>query len=128
MTLKRISAHEASALMENEAYIYLDVRSVPEFESGHPKGAYNIPLMHMTASGMQPNTTFLDTVKATFEQETKIIVGCKTGRRSQRAAEAMLAEEGYEVVSYYEYGFPAGFAMGFERVLRDTLLHCLDKA
>ena len=52
MAIKRISPEEARALVEDQGYSYLDVRSVPEFEAGHPVGAYNIPLLHMGPGGM----------------------------------------------------------------------------
>ena len=61
MALKRISPDEARDLLESgEGHIYLDVRSIPEFEQGHAPGAKNIPLLHRTAMGMQPNEEFVD--------------------------------------------------------------------
>jgi rhodanese-related sulfurtransferase len=89
-TVKRVSPEEAQRMMEDEGYVYLDVRSIPEFEAGHPKGAYNVPLLHMAAGGMQPNARFLDEVSASFELDAKIIVGCKAGGRSLQAAELMV--------------------------------------
>ena len=86
--MKRISPEEAAAKME-EGYVYLDVRSVPEFEEGHPKGAYNIPLMHAGSSGMSPNSRFMEEVAKAFPQDSKIIVGCKSGGRSVSAAALM---------------------------------------
>ena len=50
MAVKRISPEEARDLMDKEGYVYLDVRSVPEFAAGHPTGAYNIPLLDMCTS------------------------------------------------------------------------------
>lgn len=98
MTVKRVSAKEADELVRNEGYVYLDVRSIPEFESGHPTGAYNIPIMHQTAAGMQPNNEFMFVVEATFDKDTKIVVGCRSGNRSLRAAQ-ILVEAGFvEVV------------------------------
>jgi hypothetical protein len=48
-------------------------------------------------------------------------LGYVHGTRLYLPTEAMLAEHGYEVDSYYEYGFPAPLAAGFERILRDTI-------
>jgi rhodanese-related sulfurtransferase len=104
MALKRISPAEAQALLEQEGYVFLDVRSVPEFEAGHPKGAYNIPLMHRTWRGMQPNAQFLKEVRATFALEAKIVIGCKAGGRSMRAAMVMM-EAGYTNVVDQRAGF-----------------------
>jgi len=54
MNVKRVSPEEALSLVEKEGYAYVDVRSVPEFESGHPEGAYNVPLAHLGPQGMKP--------------------------------------------------------------------------
>ena len=48
-------------------------------------------------------------------------LGYTDGAQLYLPTESMLAEGGYEVDSYYEYGFPAPFAPGFEVVLMDTL-------
>ena len=63
---KVISPEDALEKMEDEDYAYVDVRSVQEFEGGHPEGAYNVPWKHMGASGMQPNDDFLKVMEATF--------------------------------------------------------------
>lgn len=87
----RISPAEAQALVSNNGYIYIDVRSEHEFEAGHPAGAYNVPLMHMAAGGMSPNPDFVNVILASFGSEANVIVGCKAGGRSLRAAEALVA-------------------------------------
>jgi len=91
MTVKRVSPLEAAALLEDEGYAYLDVRSIPEFDEGHAPGAYNIPLLHATPSGMRPNGDFMSVVAAAFPKDRKLVVGCRSGNRSLRAAEALLA-------------------------------------
>lgn len=91
MTVKRVSPLEAAALLEDEGYAYLDVRSIPEFDEGHAGGAFNIPLLHATPSGMRPNGDFMSVVEAVFPKESKLVVGCRSGNRSLRAAEALLA-------------------------------------
>ncbi len=97
MTAKRVSPLEAAALLEDEGYAYLDVRSIPEFDEGHAVGAYNIPLLHATPSGMRPNGDFMSVVAAAFPKSSKLVVGCRSGNRSLRAAEALLAA-GFEHV------------------------------
>lgn len=97
MTVKRVSPVEADQLVREDGYVYVDVRSIPEFESGHPAGAYNIPFMHQTAAGMQPNAEFVDVVEAVFPKDAKLILGCRSGNRSLRAAQILL-EAGYEEV------------------------------
>lgn len=104
MSVKRVSPEEAKSLMENEGYSYLDVRSIPEFEAGHPAGAYNIPIAHMTQGGMRPNGGFLAEVASVFPKEAKLVVGCKTGGRSLRAAQGLM-QTGYENVVDQRAGF-----------------------
>lgn len=94
MTFQRVSPAEAHALMRDQGYVYVDVRSVPEFEGGHPEGAYNVPIAHSTPSGMQPNEDFLKVMEARFPKDAKLVVGCLAGGRSQRACGA-LTQAGY---------------------------------
>jgi rhodanese-related sulfurtransferase len=97
MTVKRVSPQEADALVKNEDYVYVDVRSIPEFDAGHPTGAYNVPLMHATPSGMRPNADFMSVITAVFPKHSKLVLGCRSGNRSLRAAEALIAA-GFETV------------------------------
>ena len=101
--MKPISPEEAALKME-EGYVYLDVRSVPEFESGHPQGAYNIPLMHMGRSGMTPNSKFMEEVVKAFPKDTKIVVGCKSAGRSLSAI-GLLQMCGYKDILLQRAGF-----------------------
>lgn len=94
--IERISPEEAKRRLDT-GWVYVDVRSVPEFEQGHPAGAYNVPLMHMGPGGMEPNAEFMDVMRAHFAKDAKLVVGCKSGGRSLRAAE-MLAAAGYKNV------------------------------
>jgi rhodanese-related sulfurtransferase len=93
MAVKRVSPAEARDLMDKEGYVYVDVRSLPEFAAGHPQGAYNVPLMNLGPGGMTPNPEFLKVMGA-FPRDAKLIVGCKAGGRSARAA-SMLESAGY---------------------------------
>jgi rhodanese-related sulfurtransferase len=97
MAVKRVSPLEADQLVRERGYVYVDVRSIPEFEAGHPAGAYNIPFLHATAAGMQPNTEFVGVVAAVFPKDAKLVLGCRSGNRSLRAAE-ILIQAGYEEV------------------------------
>ena len=91
MTLKRIAPAEAHALITGEGYVYIDVRSVAEFEAGHPAGAYNVPLAH---AGGVPNPSFAAVIERRFGKAGAIVVGCQAGGRSLRAA-TLLAEAGF---------------------------------
>lgn len=103
MAVKRVSPAEARDLIDKQGYVYVDVRSVPEFAAGHPTGAYNVPLMNMGPGGMTPNADFL-AVMGTFPKDAKLVVGCKAGGRSARAA-SMLESAGYTSVVDQRAGF-----------------------
>jgi rhodanese-related sulfurtransferase len=104
MPVKRISPEEARDLVDREGYTYLDVRSIPEFEAGHPTGAYNVPLNHMGPAGMSPNPDFMSVVQKSFPADAKLVLGCKGGGRSLRAAQ-MLEAAGYTAVVDQRAGF-----------------------
>jgi len=115
--MKRISPEEAAAKLD-EGYVYLDVRSVPEFEGGHPKGAYNVPLMHAGPGGMSPNTRFIEEVVKAFPKDAKIVVGCKMGGRSMSAI-GLLQMTGYNDLFDQRAGFDGN---GVEPGWRETSL------
>jgi rhodanese-related sulfurtransferase len=104
MTVKRVSPEEAKNLIDGEGYVYVDVRSLPEFEAGHPTGAYNVPLMHQGAAGMTPNPEFMAVMEKSFPKTARLVVGCKAGGRSARAA-AMLESAGFTSVVDQKAGY-----------------------
>jgi rhodanese-related sulfurtransferase len=93
---KRVSPPEAAELLA-QGWQYLDVRSIPEFDEGHPAGAANIPLLHLQGGRMAANPDFQRVVEATYARDTKLVVGCKTGGRSAQAS-ALLEAAGYTSV------------------------------
>ena len=104
MTVKRVSPEEAKKLIDDEGYVYVDVRSLPEFEAGHPTGAYNVPLMHQGAAGMTPNPEFMSVMEKSFPKTARLVVGCKGGGRSARAA-ALLESAGFTSVVDQKAGY-----------------------
>lgn len=103
-SLTRVSPDDAKKLIDDEGYLYLDVRSEPEYAAGHPAGAHNVPVMHAGPAGMQPNPDFLEVVQAVYPKDKKLVVGCKAGQRSQRAAEMLIAA-GYTNIIDQRAGF-----------------------
>ena len=75
MEIKRITPEQAKELLDtNQGYMYLDVRTVPEFEAGHVPGAKNLPVVEPDASGrMQLNPRFVEIVEANFGKDVKCI-------------------------------------------------------
>ena len=92
--ITRISPAEAKKLMDEQGYTYVDVRTEAEYDAGHPVGAHNVPVMNPGARGMEPNPDFLKVMKAVYPQDAKLVLGCKGGNRSMRAARA-LVEAGF---------------------------------
>lgn len=85
---KPVNAHDT--LTKNPGAIYLDVRTEGEFAQGHPAGALNVPVVFMKGPGqMQPNDDFADVVEKIIPKNTKLVVGCLAGGRSQRACEIL---------------------------------------
>jgi rhodanese-related sulfurtransferase len=104
--IKRVSPAEAKRLIDEEGYVYVDVRSVPEFEAEHPAGSVNVPLMNQGPAGMTPNPEFVTVMSKAFPKDSKLVVGCKGGGRSLRAAN-LLAQQGYTNVIDQRAGFDA---------------------
>ena len=76
----RISPAEAHAKMTTEGFTYVDVRTPEEFAEGRPAGSVNVPL----------GDEFVREMEAKFARDARIVVGCKAGGRSLRAATALV--------------------------------------
>ena len=107
MSVKQISPEQANELMHGAGdVVYIDVRSEPEFDNGHPPGAINIPVLFPNPAGgpMTPNPEFLKVVQAHVPKDKCVIAGCQMGGRSQHAGELMVGA-GYTDVSNMQGGF-----------------------
>jgi rhodanese-related sulfurtransferase len=100
---KRVTPPEAAELLK-QGWRYIDVRSVPEFEAGHPEGALNVPLLHMENGRMVGNPDFQRVVEANFKKDEPLVIGCKMGGRSLQAATLMEAA-GFSAVVDVRGGF-----------------------
>ena len=99
----RVTPEEAAKLVA-EGYVYVDVRSIPEYEQGHPKGARNVPFMHFDAGRMVLNPEFMQVMEKLFPKESKLVLGCKSGGRSLQAA-TLLERLGYTSLVDMRGGF-----------------------
>jgi rhodanese-related sulfurtransferase len=96
-------AHET--LKNNPGAVYLDVRTEREFEQSHPQGALNVPVVFIKGPGqMEVNDDFVAVVEKNLPKNTKLIVGCMAGGRSQRGCE-MLEAAGYTDLTNVVGGF-----------------------
>lgn len=106
MAIKEITPQQAhDVLSADPSAVYVDVRTVREFEAGHPRGAVNIPVAFPDpARGMVMNADFVRVVESRFPKDKKIIVGCQAGPRSNAAA-GLLQQAGYQDISNVIGGF-----------------------
>ncbi len=103
--MKNITAAEAFALQQ-QGHPYVDIRSSSEFQSGHPKGAFHVPLIEEDEESGQllPNPDFVRVMQATFTPDTKLLIGCQSGGRSARATQ-ILTTFGFADVANVTGGF-----------------------
>jgi rhodanese-related sulfurtransferase len=114
VAIRSVSPEEAAQLLA-DGYVYVDVRSEPEFEAGHVPGALNVPLLNQGPGGMTPNPEFLSVMQQAFGMGEKLVVGCKAGGRSKRAAE-QLAQAGFSELAEMSAGWD-GSRDAFGRVV-----------
>lgn len=90
---------------------YLDVRTPAEFAAGHPPKAINVDFLGAGEDFVQQVEKALPAAKADGKP---IVIGCKSGGRSARAA-AMLAAAGYNpggILIDVQGGFDAWLSTG----------------
>lgn len=85
VSFKTITTEEGKKMMDEEEVKVVDVRTKEEYESGHIPGAILIP-----------NETISENLPQELpDLKEKIVVYCRSGRRSDEAAKK-LADLGYE--------------------------------
>ncbi|MBR0160511.1 MAG: rhodanese-like domain-containing protein [Oscillospiraceae bacterium] len=101
--IRKISFSEAHTLLqENPSITLLDVREEPEYLSGHARDALLLPVDEINA----------ESAEAMIPAKDKpIMVYCRTGRRSARAAK-LLSDLGYEDIR--DIGGLVGWPYGLE--------------
>lgn len=114
MEIHNITPEEAWERMEKGAR-YLDVRTEQEFAAGHPRGAVHVPVFVLGPDGYEPNVDFIEQVQAVLKTDEPLVVGCKSGGRSQTAC-ALLLEAGYKVAVNVDGGFMGRYAPSGECV------------
>lgn len=78
---KKITPAEAKALMDGENVIILDVRTQEEFDQGHIQDAVLLPDYEVGAKA----------AAVLPDKDAKILVYCRSGRRSALAAKELIA-------------------------------------
>jgi rhodanese-related sulfurtransferase len=90
-------------IVEKADLVILDVRTTPEFDSGHLEGAINIPVEELSQRLSELN------------QKDELLVYCRTGNRSTTAVR-ILRENGYDRIYHMDGGIAAWNAAGFPTV------------
>ena len=80
ISYRQITMDEAVAMMEEEGYIILDVRTAAEFDEKHIPGAINIP----------NETIGTDAIPELPDKDQLILVYCRSGNRSKQASEKLV--------------------------------------
>ncbi|MGB0716912.1 MAG: rhodanese-like domain-containing protein [Phycisphaerae bacterium] len=93
--------------LQQEGWTYVDVRTVDEFTEAHPSGAWNVPIKINNNGSFEQNGDFLKIMEANFPKDTPIVCGCRSGRRSQLAADLLL-QAGYDNVFNMAGGMVGG--------------------
>lgn len=106
-----VSVREAKEIVEKGDVFVLDVRTPDEFNSSHIKGATLIPVSNAFGSNLSSDSL----LKARIDEvpKKKILVYCRTGRRSDTAS-TMLVNAGYSqvynmvggITSWIDAGYP----------------------
>jgi rhodanese-related sulfurtransferase len=108
MNAKNLTPQETHSLLTNNAEaVYIDVRTVAEFATGHPRGrVVNIPIIfrHPSQEDTYPNQSFLAVVEEMYTKETPLVVGCGKETRALQAAEQLVAA-GYSNVATMQDGY-----------------------
>ena len=94
ISYKTIEWNEAIQLSQKEGALFLDVRTPAEVAEGAVSGALAIPLQE------------LDRRYAEIPKDKKLLVYCRSGRRSE-AASSMLIQAGFSEIYNIRGGFSA---------------------
>ena len=97
---KNINFEEAKEIIDRENVLLLDVRTEEEFVTGHIPSAINIPVQELEAR-----------VDELESKEQKILIYCKSGRRSVIACEIL---EAYGYTNLYNIGGVVDWPYGLE--------------
>ena len=105
MPVKRVSPEQALELMREQGYAYLDVRSVPEFDAGAPRGRLQrarCSTWGPAAAGPTPSSSSV--VERRFPKDAPLVVGCRSAGRSTQAV-AILEQSGFTNLVLQQSGF-----------------------
>jgi len=102
-TLEPTAAHEKMG--SDDDCVFVDVRTVEEYERNHPTGAINIPWAERDPDGgMVPNPAFNATIEKHFAKDARLFLSCQGGVRSVHACN-QLETAGFTALVNVDGGF-----------------------
>lgn len=108
MSIKQMSAEDLKIKLDNgEDVVFIDCREQDEFDAGHIPMAQLIPLSVFEK----------ESEKLLKNKDAEIIIGCRSGRRSQQACE-ILEKKGFNNLTNLSGGILEWMDNGFD-VIRD---------
>lgn len=87
---RQVNKKQALKLIDEQEAVLVDVRSIIEYNDGHIENAVSFPV-----------TTIIENVEDKYDENTYLIVYCKSGKRSKVAVDGLI-ELGYKYV--YDLG------------------------
>jgi len=93
---KNISAKDTKQMIEEDNVYILDVRTPAEFNSSHLKGATLIPVTNVFGSNLSSDQ-LLQARTDEVPKDKKVLVYCKTGKRSEVASGILVKAGNSEV-------------------------------
>ncbi|KAK6946417.1 Rhodanese-like domain [Dillenia turbinata] len=98
-----VDVHKAKDLLSS-GHLYLDVRTVDEFNKSHIENALNVPYIFITQEGREKNPDFIAQVSSICKKDHHLVVGCQSGGRSSCACVDLL-NAGFKHVTNMEGGY-----------------------
>ncbi|XP_072986401.1 thiosulfate sulfurtransferase 16, chloroplastic-like isoform X2 [Typha latifolia] len=106
-----VNVGAASDLIRS-GHLYLDVRTVEEFNEGRLENSIHVPYLYFTSNGRDKNPLFLEQVSSVCNKDDFIVVGCRSGARSHQACVDLICA-GYKNVKNMDGGIAAWIQNGF---------------
>lgn len=100
MPIKNVDVATAKAWLDKNEAILIDVREQDEYRAAHIPAAILLPLSHFSPAQIPPS-------------DKKILIHCRSGKRSYTAAEAVVAADATQDVYNVEGGILAWAAADY---------------
>lgn len=90
-SIQNITVEQLFPLLENKEIQLVDVRTIPEYQQGHIDGAINIDVR---------SDNFIEKANTLLDKKRPIILYCRSGARSNAAANILCKTQFQETIIY----------------------------